>query len=315
MQTLSLIEVYLDIGSGKYGTIYGVDKLGEIFKHNCPNGQIHVVKPDDTTNELIHQTPIYPKAKYIEALTPFFENKLTPVTKSVLDKGELPVIISSNHVNAMGNLGAFLAHHKDKKVGVLWIDAHADLHTVYTTPSGNLHGTPLATAIGDDNLDCQENTPPAEVVAYWERLKTLGGADRASLKPDDIYFFGLRSFEPPETHLIEKHNIFAVSAVEHRADFGQILDTVVAKLKDYDTLYVSFDVDALDDRLIPATGTPEPQGYEVAEMRTIFDKVLTLPNVGLFEITEFNPTLDNDEDKHQHIYELFGYALGLLKTR
>lgn len=311
MQNLALIEVYLDIGSGKYGTIYGVDKLGEIFKNICPNAPIHIIKPDNNTNELIHQTPIYPKAKYIEALTPFFENKLTPTTKSVLDKGELPVIISSNHVNAMGNLGAFLNHHKDKKVGVVWIDAHADLHTIYTTPSGNLHGTPLATAIGDDNLDCQENTPPAEVVAYWERLKNLG--DGQFVAPNDIYFLGLRSFEPPETYLIEKHNIFAVSATQHRADFDNILNKVVEKLQDYDTLYVSFDIDALDESLVPATGTPEPQGYEVAEMRTIFEKVLSLPNVGLFEITEFNPTLDNDKGKHQAIFELFGYAVGLLK--
>lgn len=315
MQNLELVKVYLDVGSGKYGTIHGVDKLAQRFTQAIPQGATHSVCPDDNTNDLIHQTPIYPKAKYIEALLPFFEQKLTSATYSVLARGNIPVVISSNHVNAAANLAAFLNHHKDKKVAVLWIDAHADLHSIYTTPSGNLHGTPLATAIREDNKDCQVNEPTSEVIAFWEQLKALGGQHKTGVIPSDVFFLGLRSFEPPESHLIEKYDMFAVSASEHRADFDTILTKVVSQLQAYDSIYVSFDVDALDDSLVPATGTPEPQGYELAEMQVIFDKVLSLPNVGLFEITEFNPTLDSDESKHEHIYKLFDYALQLLKSR
>lgn len=309
MTALTLLAVHLDIGSGKYGTIHGVDKLVQRFEALCPDCPVWTIVPADDANDLVHQPPVQPTAKYIEALTPFFENTMNPATQKVLSSGALPVVISSNHANAIGNLSAFLNHHQDKRVGVLWIDAHADLHSVHTTPSGNIHGMPLSLAIGDDNLERATHAVNDSVLAYWQRLKDLS---LHKLDPQNLFFLGLRSYEAPEAHLIDKHQIFARSAQEHRQDFAKVLDTVATHLATLDALYVSFDVDALDDTLIPATGTPEPQGYQVEEVRAIFDKILTLPNVGLFEITEFNPTLDKDEQKHEHIYELFDYALTLL---
>lgn len=312
MMALTLLAVHLDIGSGKYGTIHGVDKLVQRFEALCPNCPVWTIVPDDDANDLVYKPPVQPTAKYIEALVPFFENTMTPATQKVLASGSLPVVISSNHANAIGNLSAFLNHHQGKQVGVLWIDAHADLHSVYTTPSGNVHGMPLSLAIDDDNLECAIHTPSDSVTAYWQRLKELS---HHKLDPSNLFFLGLRSYEPPEVHLIDKHGIFARSAQQHRQDFEAVLAVVVERLSRLDAVYVSFDVDALDDSLIPATGTPEPQGYRVDEVRAIFDRILTLSNVGLFEITEFNPTLDNDEQKHQHIYELFDGALGLLANR
>lgn len=312
MTALTLLAVHLDIGSGKYGTIHGVDGLAQRFEALCPNCPVWTIVPDNDANDLVYKPPMYPDAKYIEALTAFFENTMTPATQKVLASGSLPVVISSNHANAIGNLSAFLNHHQGKQVGVLWIDAHSDLHSVYTTPSGNVHGMPLSLAIGEDNLECAVHTVNDSVAAYWQRLKELS---HHKLDPSNLFFLGLRSYEPPEAHLIDKHEMFAYSATEHRQDFDKVLQTLAARLETLDAVYVSFDVDALDDSLIPATGTPEPQGYRVDEVHAIFDRILTLPNVGLFEITEFNPTLDNDEQKHQHIYELFDGALGLLANR
>lgn len=308
---MRFFEVYSDIGAGKEGTTHGVAMLSQHITKTYPDAPITKLHPKETTGEIRH-----PYARHIERLTPFFEEVLTPTLQDGLlvsqTAGNFPVIISGDHANAIGNVSAFLNHHQDKKVAIVWIDAHADLHTVYTTPSGNMHGMPLGAVLGLDNKDCQINDLDEKTHAYWERLKQLATHKPT---PSDVFFLGLRSFEPPETHLIKTHDIFAVSAETHRANFAHILEDLTEKLRHYDAIYVSFDVDALDESLIPATGTPEPLGYEVAEVRAIFDKLLSLPNVGLFEMTEFNPTLDADQEKYATVFGLLDHALSVVSRR
>lgn len=310
--SVHFFEVYSDIGAGKHGTTEGVAMLSDHCHTAHPTASVSEIHPKARTDSFAH-----PHGKYIEHLTPFFEEILLPTLEKGLQDcdstGKFPIIVSGDHSNAMGNVSAFLNHHQDKKVAIVWIDAHADLHSVYTTPSGNLHGMPLGAVLGLDNKDCQINDLDEQTHDYWQRLKTLS-ANKPT--PSDVYFLGLRSFEPPETHLIEKYGIFAHSSLAHREKgIDSVLNTLTGKLKDYDAIYVSFDVDALDESLIPATGTPEPQGYSTAEVETIFERLLTLPNVKLFEITEFNPTLDDDGEKHKTIFYVLDRAIGILDGR
>lgn len=305
-------EVYSDIGAGKQGTTQGVDVLASHCQASYPKSKFTQIHPKAKAQAFEH-----PHGKYIEALTPFFEQTLLPILQTQLSQCEqsahFPVIISGDHSNAMGTVSAFLNHHQHKKTAIVWIDAHADLHSIYTSPSGNLHGMPLGAILGLDNKDCQINEPDMPTQAYWERLK---GLTDHTITPNDVHFLGLRSFEAPEAQLMDKHAINAYSAIDHRqAGFDKVLDELVQTLSDVQAVYVSFDVDALDERLIPATGTPVAQGYEVAEIKQIFDKLLALPNVKLFEITEFNPMLDNDKTKHQIIIDLFDYAVHVLDKR
>ncbi|MDO4643473.1 MAG: arginase family protein [Cardiobacteriaceae bacterium] len=312
-KNIQLIEVYLDIGSGKHGTIEGVTALAQACLYEHPSITTTQIFPDNKTNRLVHEQPKYAKAKYIEALAPFFDHNLIPVVQQVLSTNKFPIIVSSNHTNAIGNVAAFLEHHKDKRVGVIWIDAHADLHSVYTTPSGNMHGTPLAAILRMDNLDCRINEVPSEVAAFWKRMQYLASSHTNGVLPQDLYFLGLRSFEEEESYLIKKHGIFQRSATAHRQEgINNVLDKIIPQLQQLDTIYISFDIDALDDTLVPATGTPEPHGYTMEEMRQILDKLLALPNLGLFEITEFNPTLDSDFEKHQSIYDLLHHAIDVI---
>ena len=81
--------------------------------------------------------------------------------------------------------------YPEKRLGVVWIDAHADLHSPYTTPSGNVHGMPLAAAIADDNLDFQINTTSERTEKYWGKMKSFGGITPKIL-PEDLIFFGVR---------------------------------------------------------------------------------------------------------------------------
>lgn len=314
MTQLQFIEIYSDIGAGKHGTTQGVAELSKHCEAVYPNAYVHKIDIHKTS-----ETPSYPKAKYIEQLTPFFETTLVPQMRQVLtdceQMGRFPVVISGDHSNAIGGLAAFLEHHKDKRVGVIWIDAHADLHTVFTTPSGNMHGTPVATALRLDNTECQAHEVSSEVANFWQRLKALA-PNSHGVHTEDVYFLGVRSFESPEAYLIEKYNLFAYSSIDHRhAGLQRVLDKMVARLEAVEAVYVSFDVDSLDGVLIPATGTPEPEGYSADELRQILKTCLRLPQTKLFEMTEFNPTLDDDKDKQRLIFELLDDALLFLAER
>lgn len=310
--SVHFFEVYSDIGAGKHGTTQGVAMLSAHCHSTYPTATVSKIEPTSRGVDFAH-----PHGKYIEHLTPFFEQILLPTLQNGLmacqEEGKFPIVLSGDHSNAMGNVSAFLNHHKNKKVAIVWIDAHADLHSVYTTPSGNLHGMPLGAVLGLDNKDCQINELSDEACAYWQTLKSLSQSKPA---PNDVYFLGVRDTESPEEHLIEKYGIFCYSTLEHRhLGFDNVLADLTKQLADYDAIYVSFDIDSLDKALVPATGTPVDNGYTLDEMKAIFDALLTLPNVGLFEITEFNPTLDDDEQKHKTIFEALDYAVGILKNR
>lgn len=314
---IEFIEIYSDIGAGKHGTTHGVAMLSKHCEQRYPDAPVHKIYANHDAS-----TPAHPSAKYIETLLPFFADTLVPQLSNRLAQAQnqrFPIIISGDHSNAIGNLAAFMNHHRDQRIGVVWIDAHADLHSVLTTPSGNMHGMPLATALRLDNTDCQINTLDETAADYWHKLKSLSSHD--GILPSDVFFLGLRSYEPPEAHLITEHQMFAYSAKGTPIAGGDcqsldaILDAMIDKLAGLDAVYVSFDVDALDETLIPATGTPEPDGYQADEVRRIFERILPLDNVKLFEITEFNPTLDNDSDKHRTIFGLLDHALKLIHQR
>lgn len=313
MTTAHFFTVHSDIGAGKYGTTSGVDFLSKHLKNKYPDAPISKIYPAQTGT-----STRYASAKNAEYLVPFFKDTLTPtITKGLhacQTNNTFPVVISGDHSNAIGIISGFLNHHKDKRVGVVWIDAHADMHSVYTTPSGNIHGMPLSALMRLDNIECQLAPIGDEVKDHWETLKNLS-YHPTGVRPSDVFFLGLRSYEPPEKHLIDKHGIFAYSADEHTANFDTVLDELAKRLSELDVVYVSFDVDALDSSLIPATGTPVSEGYQKNQMKAIFDVVLSLPNVRLFEMTEFNPTLDDDTQKYTLITELLEYAIDTIDNR
>lgn len=247
-------EIYSEIGAGKYGTVKGVELLSQFCQKNYAHIPRTVIKPSDTTPSDVSPSAC---AKNIAQLTDFFENTLTPTLsdglKACYHNHQMPIIISGDHSNAMGNVSAFLRQHPDKTVGVVWIDAHADLHSIYTTPSGNMHGMPLSILTNDDNQAFSINKIDDCTLQYWQRLKALS---ENKLAPEHLFFLGLRSFETPEIRFIKDNDIFALSATEHRQDLLGNLDILINQLKSLDAVYVSFDIDALDKTLVPATGTP-----------------------------------------------------------
>ena len=212
--------------------------------------------------------------------------------------------MAGDHSTAYGTIAGIKKTHPKKRLGVIWIDAHADFHSPYTTPSGNMHGMTLAMACDIDNLECKVNDPKGETIEYWEQLKNVG-TPGAKVYPEDIVFVSLRDTEKPENYIINKYGIPNFTAEEVKKMGVQTVAKDVLKYLDHcDFIYVSFDVDSLDSRISLGTGTPVPNGLTVSEAKELNVELAKSPKVCCWEIAEVNPTLDSQNSMAENGFEI-----------
>ncbi|CAA0151042.1 arginase [Tenacibaculum maritimum] len=294
MKEIKIIKNRSDIGAGTRGSDMGIDAI-EIAAINKKSNYFDQYEFEDviTENESIYNKENNSFGKRIGSV--FNQCKrLSNHVKVNLQEGRFPVVISGDHSSALGTISGVKSAYPTKRVGVIWIDAHGDLHSPYTSPSGNIHGMPLAAAISDDNLDCQVNHEVSrETSELWERMKNIG-IQGQKVKPEDIVFFGVRDTEEPEDKQIEKYGIknYMVAEVRYRG-LKTCVNEALDKLSDCDILYISFDVDAMDcDMVSYGTGTPVPKGFDQEEITEIIKSLLESEKVVCVEFVEVNPLLD-----------------------
>jgi arginase len=180
------------------------------------------------------------------------------------------------------------------RLGVIWIDAHADLHTPYTTPSGNVHGMSMAVNINEDNKDCAVHEVDDDTAKYWSQLKNMG-KNAPRVLPEDVVFISLRDYEREERHLIEKYGMKVITTKEVRnKGVENVVRAVLRYFADCTDIYISFDVDSLDASISKGTGTPVGNGLREREAEDLISKFMQNRKVCCFEITEVNPTLDKE---------------------
>ena len=292
MQEIVFVKNRSEIGAGTRGTslaadaiqIAAVNQFGLLLFDlpwiSIPNLNQWLKKESETRH-----------AKYIEPIIEIYHNIIDTITPQLKD-GKFPLILSGDHSNAAGTIAAIERAYPGKRIGVVWIDAHADMHSPYTTPSGNMHGMPLTVALGEDNLDRKINSPDVKTVWYWNELKAIGGRS-PMIYPGDLVYVGLRSWEEPEEYLIKKYNIpnFRMIDITMRgveAIAGQILE----KLSDTDVIYISFDVDSMDMEISRGTGTPVKDGLSKHQAIELIKLLAENPKTVAFEVVEVNPLLD-----------------------
>jgi arginase len=243
-------------------------------------------------NDLLDRPTNFPFAKRIDGVLQIFEG-IKQQVKEAIDSGMFPLIIAGDHSSAGGTMAGLKLAYPGKRLGVLWIDAHADIHSPYTTPSGNLHGMPIATALGVDNSDLQKNNLDLTTMQYWNQLKSH------SLKPTDLIYIGVRDVEEEEIHAMKQLNLRNYTVKELRDRGLQLcIDEITTKLQACDIVYVSFDVDSMDpSETSYGTGTPVPMGISFEEAKTILTSMSKLNNLACMEIVEVNPCLDNEKNK------------------
>ncbi|RZL08706.1 MAG: arginase, partial [Pedobacter sp.] len=164
----------------------------------------------------------------------------------------------------------------------------------YTTPSGNMHGMPLAAAIAEDNKEHNIHELDEKTANLWEQLKSIGKIPQKVL-PEDVVFISLRDYEKEEKALIEKHGMKVITTAEvRRIGAENVSRKVLRYLSDCTDIYVSFDVDSLDSSISKGTGTPVSNGLREREAEDLISKFMQNRKICCFEITEVNPTLDKE---------------------
>ncbi|GAB4375637.1 MAG: arginase [Salibacteraceae bacterium] len=297
-----------EIGAGTRGSSLGPDAImlaslnssSDLFNRH-PFEQI----PD--LNDSLFEPTNTPNALRIRQMHTTWTAQAEAVLRN-MRLGKIPVLISGDHASAGGTIAGIKMAHPDKRLGVVWIDAHADMHSPYTTPSGNIHGMPLACSLGFDNLERKRNDPNEETVDYWNRMKNLGGI-MPKIWPNDLVFVGVRDTEPEESYLLEKYNISNYE-VEEVDELGmeKIGRDILEELGGCDLIYVSFDVDSMDPEEVSyGTGTPVPDGITPDQAIKLLSILLADHRVCCFEMVEVNPLLDKKGNK------MATTALGILE--
>jgi arginase len=201
--------------------------------------------------------------------------------------------LSGDHPSALGSLAGLKRTYDTQQIGVVWIDAHADLHSPFSTPSGNIHGMPLAAALAQDNRAFKRNEVEGQIREDWEALKYLG-KQVPILKPEHLIYFGVRDFEKEEAAIMNGFQIrnYPVKELRQRG-LKTCLDEALAHIESVDLIYLTFDVDALDCDLVSrGTGTPVSKGFYPDEIIQLIKGVQSSGKLVALEVCEINPLLD-----------------------
>src|SRR5215204_7814295 len=312
MRNIKLIEVPSEIGAGTRGASLGVEAIKVAAMDFMSNFFIHF--PSERIpheNKLLYEPIESPYAKRVKGVYSMYEK----VSKSVSDtikNNFFPVIISGDHSIAGATIAGIKMAKPKSKIGVIWIDAHADMHTPLTTPSGNVHGMALAATINEDNRDCAVHEVDDETIKYWNQLKNIGKVAPKVL-PEDVVLISLRDFEKEERYIIEKYGMKVITTNEVRRKGPEnVVRSVIRYLADCSDIYISFDVDSLDSSISKGTGTPVNNGLREREVEDLISKFMQNRKICCFEITEVNPTLDKENLMSEIAFNILQRSVNVL---
>jgi arginase len=304
VKTLKIIEVKSEIGAGTRGASLGVEaiKIASLDLHSDFFKLYDSVEVENV-NELLFDGAKHSYAKFIDGVMIMEERVCLEVYETIWEE-YFPFIIAGDHSTAYGTIAGLKKADPKMRIGVIWIDAHADIHTPFTTPSGNMHGMAVAMACGIDNLECKVNDPRGETLDYWEQIKNVG-LPGPKVYPEDVVYIAVRDLEKPENYLVNKYNINFIETDEvKKIGAAAIADRALRMLDHCDLIYVSFDVDSLDSRISTGTGTPVPNGLTVEEAKILNAELARSPKVCAWEIVEVNPTLDTENRMAESAFEI-----------
>ena len=276
---VSLIGVPTDVGAGHRGASLGPEalRIAGLGEALAARG----VDVRDCGNLAGPANPWQPPVdgyRHLEQVVAW-NGALMEASLRELRAGRMPVMLGGDHCLAIGSITAVARHCREtgRKLRVLWLDAHADFNTSEVTPSGNVHGMPVA---------CLCGLGP-------DPLTRLGG-DAPALHPEQVRQIGIRSVDPEEKRLVKQHRLDIydmryIDEIGMKAVMQQALEGV-----DEDThLHVSFDVDFLDPGIAPGVGTTVPGGVNYREAQLVMEMIADTGRMGSLDIVELNPVLDD----------------------
>lgn len=308
-----LIEAASEIGAGKRGASMGMSALrvaawkngSDLFGH----AEESILRDE---NDVLYEDDNTPNAHHIDGLIRF-ESDLAYEVYKFLRSNIFPMVIGGDHSIAIGSVSGTKMAFPTERLGVIWIDAHADLHSPWTTPSGNVHGMPLSLLMNIEKKG--RNKPRVFTMDTWDRLRKIGMSG-AKLQPSDLVFIALRDYEPEEEAIIKEHGIkvITVAQLRERGAEGVVKDTL-SYLNACDKIHVSFDVDSLDPSISVGTGTPVPGGLSLDEARTLLTGLCADNKTATLDVVEINPALDTGNAMAEAVLTVLEPLFPILRNR
>lgn len=315
MRRIKLLEVRSEIGAGTRGASLGIDalRIACLNKGSDYFRRFNAVAVPDL-NHVLFDPNHFPYARHIDSISTVLKSVASTVEQT-LRFGEFPLVLAGDHSNAAGTIAGIKAAYPHKTLGVIWIDAHADIHSPYTTPSGNVHGMPLAAALNLDSRHLGHNSVTPETEFFWQRLKNLGEPG-PKLLPEHLVYVVVRDTEAEENAIINQLGIKNFSLAEVKVKgVRQVAREIYERLRFCDLVYISFDVDSLDSRFSKGTGTPVEEGLDVQEAISLCQALLENERVVCFEMGEINPTLDAGNTMANNAFDILEAATEAIQQR
>lgn len=287
----------MDLGAGRRGVDMGPSALRNAHLARTLRGLGHTVTDLGDVEVPIPET----LDKHAESGLIFLDPIIAACRSAAgrvaaLPEGTFPVTLGGDHSVSMGTVtGNALRGGSPRRTGLIWVDAHTDYNTPQSSPSGNIHGMPVAhlTGLGDP------------------QLSGLGGGWH--LQPEDIVMIGIRSVDANERELLREAGIKAYTMKDvDQLGITHITEETLERLSGTERLHVSFDADALDPSVAPGVGTPVPGGLTYREGHLLMELLSESGRVTSLDIVEVNPVLDT---RNQTAEVMVGMAASLLGQR
>lgn len=306
-----IILVPSELGCGKRGASHGPEAImyADITRKGDFFSRFYFTRIEDRNYELIHPTP-YRYARYIDHISKVIDGIIDEV-EDCFEYDQFPLILSGDHSSAIGTIAAIKNFYPKKKLGVIWIDAHGDLHSPYTTPSGNIHGMSLAASLGDVYFSEKKNPIDEATKHYWKKLTHAGDRHiHPKLFPEDVLYIGIRDLETAEWRDIEDNKI-KYYGPEHiqSMNMKNLAKESLDYLDDCDLIYISFDVDSMDPSVSEGTGTSTPDGMTLKNAKELLNYLFKSPKIVAMEITEVNPLEDHKNEMAHAVLEILDHLI------
>lgn len=296
MKNISIIGVPMDLGQSRRGVDMGpsairyagvIERLEKLNYKIRDLGDLNIKRPT-AREELEEDQPLRNLKQVVET-----NEQLAKMINKEVENGHFPLVFGGDHSIAIGSL-AGIARHYDN-LGVIWYDAHGDLNSGDTSPTGNIHGMPLAASLG---LGHEQLT---NVFDYSPKIK-----------PENIVIIGARDLDPPEKELIRELdlNVYTMHEID-RMGMPEVMEEAITYLKDRtDGVHLSLDLDGLDPTDAPGVGTPVIGGLTYRESHLAMEMLAEANIITSAEFVEVNPMLDDHNKTADVAVGLMGSLFG-----
>ena len=301
-RSIQIIGVPLDLGASRRGTDAGPSALRiaglhcrlEKMGYSLASEQDISVPPPSVLENALKSGESHARFKQeiLQVCT-----SLAEVTQTALQAGHFPLVLGGDHSIAMGSVSAVSQHYREQQqdIGLLWFDAHGDMNTPESSPSGNIHGMPLAHLLGGGDQDLID-------------IHALG----AKVKPENVVLLGVRDIDKNEQKIIRDAGItiFTMRDIDERGMAAVSREAIDVVTKNTAGFHLSFDLDGCDPSVIPGTGTLVPGGVNYREAHLLLELCAESLQLLAMDVVELNPFLDHKNISAERAVLLIESAFG-----